>query len=153
VTARKSILLVSSSGGVLLELLALAPWWSRHDTAWAAVKAADTETVLAPYRVHWIPELSLGRPLALLPALLGALKILRVERPGIVVSAGSGPAVPFFLGAKLVGVPTFWLSTHNVLAHPGVSARICARVASRVLLQRPEQRAAHPQGAVVGELY
>jgi UDP-N-acetylglucosamine:LPS N-acetylglucosamine transferase len=152
-TGRKSVLLVSSSGGVLLELLALAPWWSRHEVVWAAVKAADTETALAQYPVHWVPEVSVGQPLALLPSLLHAIQILRAERPGIVVSAGSGPAIPFFLGAKLAGITTFWLSTHNVLTRPGISARICSRVAARVLLQREEQRAGHPRGLVVGELY
>lgn len=30
-TRRYRVLLVSSSGGVLLDLLALRPWWSRHD--------------------------------------------------------------------------------------------------------------------------
>jgi hypothetical protein len=39
----KRILLVSSSGGVLLDLLALEPWWSRYDAIWAAMRAADTE--------------------------------------------------------------------------------------------------------------
>jgi UDP-N-acetylglucosamine:LPS N-acetylglucosamine transferase len=153
VTDRKRILLVSSSGGVLLELLALAPWWSRHDVVWAAVKAADTEPLLEEHRVHWIRDLTVRRPLGLLPGLLRARRILRAERPELIVSAGSGPAVPYFLAAALSGIPSFWVSTHNVLHRPGIAARICAQLASRVLLQRPSQWPAHSNGVVIGELY
>lgn len=48
----KRILLVSSSGGVLLDLLALGPWWSRHHAVWAVVKAANSVSALAGQRVH-----------------------------------------------------------------------------------------------------
>ena len=150
----RKLLLVSSSGGVLLELLALEPWWSRHDVAWAAVPAADTRPLLAGQQhVHWIRDVSIRRPFGLLPGLLRAGRILRAERPDLVVSAGSAPAVPFFLAAAVADIPTFWISTLNVLRTPGLTARICARLASQVLVQRPSQRAAHPDGTVIGELY
>lgn len=148
-----TVLLVSSSGGVLLELLALRPWWSRHRIAWAAVRAVDTEAELAGCSVAWLPELAARRPLAVLPALLRAARILRAVRPSLIVSAGSGPAIPFFVLAAIKGIPTFWISTLNVSGKPGISARLCARLASRVLVQRPVQRDMHPGAVVIGELY
>jgi hypothetical protein len=153
VTDARRVLLVSSSGGVLLDLLALAPWWSRHEVVWAAVKAADTQWLLDGYRVHWVGEVSARRPIGVLPGVLRARRILRAERPDLVVSAGSGPAIPFFLAAGLADIPTFWISTLNVLTRPGIAARICARLASRVLLQRSSLLAAHRDGVVIGELY
>lgn len=150
---RKRILLVSSSGGVLLDLLALKPWWSRYDTIWAAVRAADTESVLAGYRVRWIPDSSIKQPVGVLRGLLRARRIFRKERPNLVLSAGSGPAIPFFLLAFASGIPTFWVSTFNLMSTPGITARICGRLASRVLLQRPSMLEGHPNGIVIGELY
>ena len=153
VTDARRVLLVSSSGGVLLDLLARMPWWSRHDVVWAAVKAADTQWLLERYRVHWVDAVSARRPIGILAGLLQARRILRSERPDLVVSAGSGPAIPFFLAASLADIPTFWVSTLNVLTTPGITARICARLASRVLLQRSSLQAAHRDGIVIGELY
>src|SRR5215213_1588105 len=54
----RRILLVSSSGGVLLDLLGLRPWWSRHDVSWVAVPAPDTREVLGGERVSWTEELT-----------------------------------------------------------------------------------------------
>jgi hypothetical protein len=149
----RRILLVSSSGGVLLDLLALKPWWSRYPAVWAAVYAADTLPALADQRVYWIEDASVRQPLRLLPGLVRAWQILRRERPALMISAGSAPAVPFYLAARALGVPSFWVSTLNVLVTPGLSAKICARLASLVLLQQASLRHAHPRGIYVGELY
>lgn len=149
----KRILLVSSSGGVLLDLLALGPWWSRHHAVWAVVEAADSVSALAGQRVHWIREASIRRPIGLLTGLAQAWRIIRNERPQVVVSAGSAPAIAYFLFARALGIPTFWISTLNVLTTPGISAKICTRLTSRVLLQQSSMRDAHPNGIVIGELY
>lgn len=71
----------------------------------------------------------------------------------MVVSAGSAPAIAYFLFARALGIPTFWISTLNVLTTPGISAKICTRLTSRVLLQQSSMRDAHPNGIVIGELY
>jgi hypothetical protein len=151
--APKTLLLVSSSGGVLLDLLALRPWWSRHRTVWAAVRAADTASALHGEAVHWLCDVSLRHPLTPARGFLQAWRVIREERPQLIVSAGSGVAIPFFLVARLRGIPTFWISTLNVIAVPGISAQICARLSSRVLLQQASLLKAHPSGIVIGELY
>jgi UDP-N-acetylglucosamine:LPS N-acetylglucosamine transferase len=149
----RRVLLVSSSGGVLLDVLALAPWWRQQGRAWAVVRASDAESALVGERVHWIREWSLARPTAIGPALVAAWRILRRERPALVVSAGSGAAIPFFMIARARGIPTIWLSTLNLVAPAGISGRICSRLASRVLLQRASMLAAYPEGTMIGELY
>jgi hypothetical protein len=150
----KRILLVSSSGGVLLDLLALEPWWSRHDAVWAVARAADSVSALAGQRhIHWIREASVRQPLGILTGLVQAWRILRTERPELIVSAGSAPAIPYFFAARALGIPTFWISSLNILTTPGISARICARLTSRVLLQQPSMLGAHPNGIVIGELF
>jgi UDP-N-acetylglucosamine:LPS N-acetylglucosamine transferase len=151
---RLRVLLVSSPGGVFRDVMSLQPWWSRHERAWAVVRASDTESLLLTgERVYWVEERSLSQPLGVVPSAVGALRILRGERPSLVVSAGSGPAVGFFLVARLLGIATLWLSTLNVVQTPGVTARICSRLASIVLLQQPALLDAHKRGIVVGELY
>lgn len=150
---RYRVLLVSSSGGVLLDLLALRPWWQRHDPVWVAVRAPDTEVALTGQRVYWRPELSTGTKLRVIPATWRALRLLRAERPDVIVSAGTGVAVGFFLAARLLRVPTLWLETFNMTGPAGAAARVCSRLAAAVLVQRPALLETRPRAVLIGELY
>jgi hypothetical protein len=150
---RYRVLLVSSSGGVLLDLLALKPWVCRQDAAWVAVQAADTTALLAGERVHWEREQSVRRPLGVLAAVVRALRILRLERPDVIISAGSGVAVGVFIAARLMRVPSLWLETFNIVSTSGAASRVCGRLAAAVLIQRPSLAAARPRSVLIGELY
>ena len=140
------VLLVSSSGGVLPDLLALRPWWARYDASWVAVDAPDTRELLAGERVRWTPD----RVLAAVPAARAALRASRVD---LVVSAGSGVAVPWFLAARTAGVRAVWVETFNIVDRAGLAARLCARLASQVVVQRPHLLARHRRAVDVGELW
>jgi hypothetical protein len=149
----RRILLVSSTGGVLLDLLALRPWWSRHQSSWVAVPGSDTREVLAGEHVTWAEELTPRQPLALSRAVMQARAHLRRERIELVVSAGTGVAVPYFLAARTSGVPAWWVETLNVLAGGGLAARVCARLGDLVVVQHSELLDDYTRSVFVGELY
>ncbi|MGO9082811.1 MAG: hypothetical protein ACLQDY_27920 [Streptosporangiaceae bacterium] len=151
--SRYRVLLVSSSGGVLLDLFALRPWWCRHGVFWIAVPAPDTTALLKNERVHWEPEQSARRPLPMLAAVVRAVRILRAEHPDVIVSAGSGVAVGVFIAARLLGVPALWLETLNIVDRPGIASRVCGKLAAAVLVQRPALLASRPRAVLLGELY
>jgi nitroreductase len=147
------LLLISSSGGVLLDLLALEPLWSRHEHVWAVVRATDTESALAGRDVRWLDEQRASSPMQLALAIAASLRLLRSERPTAIISAGSGAALPFFLSARLLGIPSLWISTLNLISTRGLAAAVCARVATVVLVQRDSMRRTHRRAVLVGELY
>jgi hypothetical protein len=150
---RYRVLLASSSGGVLLDLLALKPWWSRHDVSWVAVRAEDTAALLAGHRVHWEREQSAHRPLGALRAAMRSLWILRRERPDVIISAGTGVAVGVFIAARVLRIPALWLETFNIVDTAGSASKICGRLASAVLVQRPALVGTRPRAILIGELY
>jgi hypothetical protein len=150
---RYRVLLVSSSGGVLLDLLALEPWWSRHDVSWVAVRAPDTATLLAGQRVHWEREQQTGRPAGVLAAAVRGWRILRRERPDVIISAGTGVAVGVFAAARVLRIPAVWLETFNLVDTVGVASKICGRLAAAVLVQRPSLLGSRPRAVLIGELY
>jgi UDP-N-acetylglucosamine:LPS N-acetylglucosamine transferase len=147
------VLLVSSSGGVLPDLLALRPWWGRYDASWVAVDAPDTRELLAGERVRWASELSPSRPDRVLAAVPAARAGLTADGIDLVVSAGSGVAVPWFLAARMAGVQAVWVETFNIVDRPGLAARLCARLAGQVVVQRPHLLARHQRAVNVGELW
>jgi UDP-N-acetylglucosamine:LPS N-acetylglucosamine transferase len=149
----RRILLVSSSGGVLPDLLALEPWWGRYDVSWVAVDAPDTRELLAGYPVRWLDELSPSRPDRVLAAVPTARAHLRAGRVDVVVSAGSGIAVPWFLAARATGVRAVWVETFNIVDRAGLAARLCARLADQVVVQRAQLLTRHRAAVNVGELW
>ena len=147
-----AVLLVTSSGGVLLDLLALEPWWHGYEPRWVAVRAPDTVGALAGQHVEWVPELTAGRPYALASAVRDAARRLRRLHPRAVVSAGSGVAVPYFVAARALGVPALWVETYNVVGRSGLASRLAGRLATAVVVQHQELLARHRRSVYVGEL-
>jgi hypothetical protein len=146
-------LLVSSSGGVLLELLALEPYLPGDEPLWAAVRAADTASVLRGRDVRWIPEQSVSHPGKLLLGAAQAIALLRREQPLAVVSAGTGVAVPFFIAARILGIRSLWVETLNLISRHGLAARACSRLATVVAVQRDSMRGPRSHAVLIGDLY
>jgi UDP-N-acetylglucosamine:LPS N-acetylglucosamine transferase len=150
---QRRILVVSSSGGVLLDLMAIRPWWTRHDVSWVAVDAPDTRELLDGARVTWASELTPSRPVDVVGRVRSARQLLRRQHIELVVSAGSGVAVPYFLAAKLSGTPAWWVQTLNVIEGAGLAARACTRLSELVIVQNSHLLADYPRALNVGELY
>jgi UDP-N-acetylglucosamine:LPS N-acetylglucosamine transferase len=138
---------------VLLDVWALRPWWGRHTTRWVAVPAADTLDLLADQEVEWADELRPADLVALLRATVRAFRALRGGDIELLVSAGGGVAVPYFLAARVTRVPTWWVETLNVSGGAGLAARLCCRLADRVVVQHDELLVLHRRSVHVGELY
>ena len=133
--------------------MGLRPWWSRHDAQWVAVPAVDTTAALAGFPVQWVAERVARRPLGVVGGTWQAWRVLRRADPDVVVSAGTGVAIGFFVAARARRIPSLWLETLNLVGDPGLASRICSRLASRVLIQRPDQREDSTRTVLVGELY
>ena len=101
----------------------------------------------------WAEELTPGQPLGVARAVRAARAHLRQDRIDLVVSAGTGVAVPYFLAARLAGVPAWWVETLNVISGAGMAARICGRAADLVVVQHSTMLADYPRALFVGELY
>lgn len=146
------LLVVTSAGGVALDALALADAFPGPRRFVAAV-AADTTERLDGADVVFRQEPSAARPDRLVAEAVRAVLDLRRRRPRLVLSAGTALAVPWFAAARLLGVPSVWVETLNIVESQGRAARICARLSSAVAVQRPERVARHRRGVLVGELY
>lgn len=147
-----SAVFVSSAGGVLLDPIGLAEAWAGPIT-WVAADAPDTRQRLAGLAVDWVEEPSSDDPVALVAETRRARACLKRQRPDWVVSAGTALAVPWFVAAKSLRIPSLWIETLNIHGQQGRAAIICSRLAERVLVQRSSRLIAHRRSVLVGELY
>ena len=147
------VLLACSSGGHLAQLLNLRPWWSRHRRLWVTFDTADAVSRLRDEEAVWCHRPTTRNLRNLFRNTLLAWRLLRAHRPGLIVSNGAAVAVPFFLLARLFRIPTVYIEIYERFgSHPTLSGRLCRPLATRFLLQWPEQRALYPGAEVIGPL-
>lgn len=151
--ARHRVLLVCSSGGHLAQLMRLRPWWEHHDRSWACFPLADARSLLADERVDWVHHPTTRNVWNLIRNLGLAVRVLRRERPDVVVSTGAGAAVPFLWIGRLLGCRTVFLEVYDRIDSPTLSGRLCAPVTDLFLVQWPEQQRFYRRSVVAGTVY
>ncbi|MGC1285945.1 MAG: PssD/Cps14F family polysaccharide biosynthesis glycosyltransferase [Streptosporangiaceae bacterium] len=144
------VLLVCSSGGHLAQLYRLRPWWSRHERVWVtfghpqAVSLLRGEGMVPAFSPTTRNIPNAARNLRL------AIKVIRAERPDVVISDGAGLAFPFFIVARLLGVHTVYLEVYDRITRPTLTGRLCYPLSSLFLVQWPEQAISYPRGKLIG---
>jgi beta-1,4-N-acetylglucosaminyltransferase len=146
------VLFVCSSGGHLIQLHNLKPWWERHDRLWVTFEKLDSTSLLAGERVAWAYHPTTRNLRNLLRNAGLAVRLLRSYRPDVVVSSGAGVAFPFFLLAKLLGKRTVYVEVYDRIDSPTMTGRLCYPFSDLFLLQWEEQRRSYPKGQVIGSL-
>ena len=145
-------LLVCSSGGHLIQLHNLRPWWEGHERMWVTFKKLDSSSLLAGERVAWAHHPTTRNLRNLVRNLRLAWRLLRSFRPDVVVSSGAGVAFPFFLVARLLRIKTVYIEVYDRLDSATLTGRLCYPLSDLFLLQWEEQMALYPRGRVLGRL-
>jgi hypothetical protein len=146
------ILLVSSSGGHLLQLHKLEDWWSKHERLWVTFDTPDAVSMLEGDEAVWafrpttrnVPNLARNTRLA--------WRVLREFRPDVVVSTGAGVALPFFVLARLWRIRTVYVEVYDRIDLPTLTGRLCYPFSNLFLLQWEEQQRFYPKGKLIGRL-
>lgn len=144
------MLLVCSSGGHLDQLMLLDPWLADHDVAIATFDKPDALPRLAGRRFYPLCWPTNRRIWNNLRNLRRAARILRRERPSLVISSGAAPAVPFFWLAKIfAGIPTVFIECFDRQGRPTLTTRLVKPVTTVFVCQSPRQLEGFPRRAVV----
>lgn len=146
------LLLVCSSGGHLLLLHQLRPWWEQHERSWVTFRKTDAESLLSDERVDWAHHPTQRNIPNLLRNLRVAWRVLHRERPDVIVSTGAGVAFPFFLLAKPLRIKTVFVEAYERIDRPSLTGRLCYPICDLMALQWEEQRRFYPRGELVGAL-
>jgi beta-1,4-N-acetylglucosaminyltransferase len=151
------VLLVCSTGGHLLQLLALREAWDGFSRVWVTFDKSDARSLLTGERVvyaHGPTNRNFGLLAVrnLVRNLAGALRLVRLERPRVVLTTGAGVAVPYAWIGRLLGARVVYVESLTRIERPSLSCRLIAPVASRIYAQWPELPEAVPKARYVGSV-
>lgn len=146
------IAFVSSSGGHLSHLLWLRPWWERHQRFWVTFDLPDARDRLASEQWFGAYHPTNRNYPNLLRNTRLAWRLLRSNRPDVIVSTGAGVAIPFFGVARALGIPSVFIEVYDRIDRPSLTGRVVAPIASRVVAQWPEQLASYSNAVLLGPM-
>jgi len=154
---RVDVLLVCSTGGHLLQLLALRGAWDGFSRVWVTFDKSDARSLLADEQVvfaHGPTNRNFGLLAVknLLLNVLAAVRLLRSVRPKVVLTTGAGVAVPFAWIGRVLGARVVYVESLTRIERPSLSCRLIAPVASRIYAQWPELPKAVPKARYVGSV-
>jgi UDP-N-acetylglucosamine:LPS N-acetylglucosamine transferase len=145
-------LLVGSSGGHLSQLWALRPWWEQGPRTWVTFDTPDATSLLAGEQTIWANYPTTRNVPNLIRNAWLAWKTLRRIRPDIVVSTGAGVALPFFVFARLMRIPTAYIEVYDRIDSATLTGRLCRPFTTVMCVQWDEQKSLYRDASVIGEL-
>ena len=145
----KKIGIVCSCGGHLSEALRLQPAYEGYPLFYVLNDRVQLPKELEG-RTYFIRHSE--RDWLFLVNLWEAWHILRRERPGLILSTGAGPAVPFALVAKVLRIPVLFVEISAQVTVPSVTGRIMYYLADRFFYQWKTLRRCFPKATHGGLL-
>ena len=147
------ICLVGSSGGHLTHLYILKPFWKAQDRFLVTFDKEDARSLLKGekmYPCYYPTNRSLK---ALLINTKLAWKVLRKERPDLIVSSGAAVAVPFFYIGKLLGAKCIYIEVFDRIDHPTVSGKMVYPITDKFIVQWEEMKKFYPKAINLGSIF
>jgi beta-1,4-N-acetylglucosaminyltransferase len=133
------ICLVCSHGGHLTEMLDLMDAFEGHETFFYSYDSVRTRQLGKAYLVPYIGL----NPFRMTASFPKVWRMLRKERPDVVVSTGSEIAIPVFYFAKLLGMKTIFIEDLCRVHMPTGTGRIVYPISDVFLVQWEELLAAY----------
>ena len=146
------ILFVCSSGGHLAQLWQLRPWWRDKPRQWVTFDKPDARSLLRDEEVVWAHHPTTRNAMNALRNALLAWRLLRGPRPSMVVSNGAGVAFPFFVVARVLGVPTAYIEVCDRLDSASLTGRLCYRLSDLFCIQDETQRRFYRHAHLIGRV-
>ncbi|MFA5976301.1 MAG: PssD/Cps14F family polysaccharide biosynthesis glycosyltransferase [Elusimicrobiota bacterium] len=128
----KKIAIIASCGGHLTEARRLRPVYGKDDHFFVI---NDRITLPPDMEGKTCFIRHSERDWLFLVNLWEAWRILRRERPGLLLSTGAGPAVPFALVAKLLRIPVIFVEISAQVTEPSLTGRVMYYLADRFFYQ------------------
>lgn len=147
------VCLVGSSGGHLTHLYMLKPFWENKDRFWVTFDKEDARSILKDEKMYpcYFPT---NRNIKnLIRNTVVAWRVLRKEKPDVILSSGAAVAVPFFYLGKLFGAKVIYIEVFDRIHKPTLTGRLVYPVSDTFIVQWEEQRQVYKKAVNLGSVF
>jgi UDP-N-acetylglucosamine:LPS N-acetylglucosamine transferase len=131
---RSKILAIASPGGHWVQLFRLIPAFSKSEVVYACTynKASELSDDDNYYVIGDISRDSIGR---IFSVISGIVKILKKEKPTVIITTGALPGLITILLGRLFGIKTIWLDSIANSEKISMSGKIASHIAHNCFTQ------------------
>ncbi len=147
------VCLVGSSGGHLSHLYMLKPFWNAQERFWVTFDKEDARSLLKGEKIYYCYYPTNRNLKNLVCNTILAWKVLRKERPELIVSSGAAVAVPFFWLGKLFGSKTIYIEVFDRIDKSTLTGKLVYPVTDRFIVQWEEQKKVYPKAVNLGSIF
>lgn len=147
------ICLVGSSGGHLTHLHMLKPFWQDKERFWVTFDKDDAKSLLQGETVYPCYYPTNRNIKNLLRNTVVAWKVLRKEKPDLIISSGAAVAVPFFYLGKLFGMKTAYIEVFDRINASTLTGKLVYPVTDLFVVQWDEMKQVYPKAINLGSIF
>lgn len=147
------VALVGSSGGHLTHLYMLKPFWQDKERFWVTFDKQDAQSILKDEKMYpcYYPTNRNFKNLMKNTAL--AWKILRKEKPDLIISSGAAVAVPFFYIGKLFGAKLVYIEVFDRIDKPTMTGKMVYPIVDKFIVEWEEMKQVYPKAINLGSIF
>ena len=131
----------------------LKPFWQDKDRFWVTFDKEDAHSLLEGERFYPCYYPSNRSIKALIINTYRAIKILKKEKPDLIISSGAAPAVPYFYVGKIMGAKTIYIEVYDRIDKSTIAGKMCYPVTDRFIVQWEELKAVYPKAINLGCIF
>ena len=147
------VCLVGSSGGHLTPLYMLKPFLENKDRFWVTFDKEDARSLLKGEKVYSCYYPTNRNVKNLLKNTAVAWKVLRKERPDLIISSGAAVAVPFFYLGKLLGAKLIYIEVFDRIDKPTMTGKMVYPVTDQFVVELEEMKKVYPKAINLGSIF
>lgn len=147
------VCLVGSSGGHLTHLFMLKPFWEKRERFWVTFDKEDARSLLENEKMYpcYFPT---NRNIKnLIRNAFVAWKVLKKEKPDLIISSGAAVSVPFFYLGKLFGAKLIYIEVFDRIDKSTLSGKLVYPIVDKFIVQWEEQLEVYPKAINLGSIF
>lgn len=150
---KKKICFVGSSGGHLTHLYMLKPFWNKQDRFWVTFDKEDARSILKNEKMISCYYPTNRNIKNLIKNTVVAWRVLRKEKPDLIISSGAAVAVPFFYLGKMWGAKLIYIEVFDRIDKPTLTGKLVYPIADKFIVQWEEQKEVYKKAINLGSVF
>ena len=131
----------------------LKPFWQKHERFFVTFDKEDARSLLAEEKMIPCSFPTNRNPVALIKNTILAAKVLRKEKPDLIISSGAAVAVPFFYIGRLLGMKTVYIEVFDRVDSPTLTGKLVYPVTDRFVVEWEEMKRVYPKAVNRGSIF